>query len=77
MRQIILDALKPDTVHGLEYYRAIGYLSTWGETAKHVSIFNDGKEGLIAYYRYTPDDKFHFVIGAVWNGQECKYSFHS
>jgi hypothetical protein len=60
----------------LEFYNAIGFLSTWGrEGVARVEIGLDREApDLIAYY-YDPGGKCVFVLGAVWHDDH--YGFHS
>lgn len=57
-----------------EWFRAIGYLSTWNMTFPTVEISPDGETDLVAVYR-DEDSNVRYVIGAVWHDDH--YGFHS
>ncbi len=57
-----------------EWFRAIGYLSTWNMTFPTVVIHADGETDMVALYR-DEDDRIRYVIGAVWH--DDRYGFHS
>lgn len=57
-----------------EWYRAVGYLSTWNLTYPICCIFADGKTDLLAVYK-TANNERGYTIGAVWHGDH--YGFHS
>ena len=60
---------------------AIGYFSTWS-TASYpvVSIYPDrygSNRDMVAIYRNAPEGEPLYVIGAVWEREQERYSFHS
>lgn len=58
---------------------ALQYLGKWSATAAAIDIYRDstlGKYGMIAHYR-NKDDKPFYTIGALWNDDTQKFSFHS
>ena len=60
---------------------AIGYFSTWSATRYSLlSIYPDrygSDRDMGAIYREAPDGEPLYVIGAVWEGEQERYSFHS
>lgn len=64
-----------ETTGGPEFYKALGYLSTWNHSIAHVDIYPDGATDMLAVYRHEPDGLAAYVIGAVWHGDH--YGFHS
>lgn len=75
---IHMDAVQQQTMQHetdhTEWYRAIGYLSTWNMTFSTVNIYKDGDTDLYAVYSDEAGDT-KYVIGAVWHGDH--YGFHS
>jgi hypothetical protein len=65
-------------IPSIPYFQAVGYLTWWGQQRyPEVDIMPDGKTGdMIAYYR---DDtgEVRYVIGAIYDRSNEKYSFHS
>ena len=57
-----------------EWFRAIGYLSTWNMTFPTVEIHADGETDMVAVYR-DENGKMGYSIGAVWHDDH--YGFHS
>ena len=57
-----------------DWYRAVGYLSTWNLTYPICNIFADGKTDMVAVYKTTTGER-GYTIGAVWHGDH--YGFHS
>lgn len=57
-----------------EWFRAIGYLSTWNMTFPTVEIHIDGETDMVAVYK-DENDNVGYVIGAVWHDDH--YGFHS
>ena len=57
-----------------EWFRAIGYLSTWNMTFSKVEIHVDGETDMVAVYK-DENNNVGYVIGAVWHGDH--YGFHS
>lgn len=57
-----------------EWFRAIGYLTTWNMTFPTVEIRIDGETDMVAVYK-DENDNVGYVIGAVWHGDH--YGFHS
>lgn len=60
-----------------QFYRAIGYLSTWNMTYDvcGISIYADDLSMTTLYTRTTGEDRY--VIAAIWNADSKSYSFHS
>lgn len=58
--------------------QAIGYFSCYGfNSFDHVSISHDGT-GLDLYAVFSRKaDNRQFVIGAIWDKEKKRYSFHS
>lgn len=57
-----------------EYYKAIGYLSSWNLSFPKVVIWADSDGNLVANY-LNEDGTVGYVIGAVWH--EDHFGFHS
>lgn len=57
-----------------EYYKAIGYLSSWNLSFPKVVIWADSEGDLVANY-LNEDGTIGYVIGAVWH--EDHFGFHS
>lgn len=57
-----------------EWFRAIGYLSTWNMSFPTVVIRADGETDMTAVYK-DENDNVGYVIGAVWH--QDHYGFHS
>lgn len=57
-----------------EWFRAIGYLSTWNMSFPTVVIRADGETDMVAVYK-DEDGNIRYVIGAVWHDDH--YGFHS
>jgi len=65
-------------------YTAIGYLSMWSITSENknlVRIYSDGAGvDLIAHYYFLDSEgkaAHTYTIGAIYNKETQKYSFHS
>ena len=57
---------------------AIGYLSSWAfPSYPVVDIHPDGDTDFFAVYSDPAHPDRRYVIGAVWYGDEGRYSFHS
>jgi hypothetical protein len=56
-----------------EWYRAIGYLSSWNMTFAHCDIYPDGATDMVAVY--STNGEREYAIGAVWHDDH--YGFHS
>lgn len=63
-----------EEVSSIEFFNAIGYLSTWNMTYPSCGISRDGETDMVAVYT-TEDNVVGYVIGAVWHGDH--YGFHS
>jgi hypothetical protein len=64
-------------ISSLTYFQAIGYLTWWNQTYPEMDIMADGTDGsMVAYFR-DDDGEVRYVIGAVYDRTEQKYSFHS
>jgi hypothetical protein len=60
-----------------QFRQALGYLTSWALDAyDEVNIFPDGLHDLIAVYTRTGTES-KYVIGAIFDKQTGKYSFHS
>ena len=57
-----------------EWFKALGYLSTWNMTFPTVTIYSGGSTDMIAVYS-DADGNRGYTIGAVWNGE--RFGFHS
>lgn len=57
-----------------EWFRAIGYLSTWNMSFPTVEIRAEGGTDMVAVYK-DEEDNVRYVIGAVWHDDH--YGFHS
>lgn len=57
-----------------EWFRAIGYLSTWNMSFPTVEIRAEGGTDMVAVYK-DEEDNVRYVIGAVWHNDH--YGFHS
>lgn len=67
---------KRESLDNREYRAAIGYLSTWNLSYEKVTIYARDELDMVAVYRSNVTDK-QYVIGAVWNQETKRYSFHS
>jgi len=62
---------------------AIGYLATWAssnERYAHCTISVVGRPSdyeLVATYRHAADGVITYQIGAIWQADEKRFSFHS
>lgn len=70
----VVQSTMRDATDPAEWFRAIGYLSTWNMTFPKVDIYPDGDTDMMALYRDAAG-KVGYVIGAVWH--EDHYGFHS
>lgn len=61
----------------LEFYRAVGYLSTWNMTFPEVKLYYDAKQCEITASYYTATGELGYCIGAVWNETTKQFGFHS
>lgn len=57
-----------------EWFRAVGYLSTWNMSFPTVEILANGERDMMAVYK-DENNNLGYVIGAVWDGDH--YGFHS
>lgn len=75
----VVNVMPPEQT--VEFWKAIGYLSTFAPTLyTRLTIRTYGKNGDLEAYYVKPDLKGpgrRYVIGAIWNKEEGKYSFHS
>lgn len=61
-----------------QYFRALGYLSTWNMSHTFCEIIGgayDGDAQLVATYRKEANGPITYQIGAVWHGDH--FGFHS
>lgn len=58
---------------GKNFCDAMGYLCAYGNFTT-VNIFEDGPIDMMAVFER---ENCRFVIGAIWNQDQQKYSFHS
>ena len=61
----------------LEFYRAVGYLSTWNMTYPHVKLYYNPKEMEITASYYNEAGELGYCIGAVFNDTSKQFGFHS
>lgn len=61
----------------VEFYRAVGYLSTWNLTFPEVKLYYNVREMEITASYYTPDGALGYCIGAVFNDTTKQFGFHS
>lgn len=57
-----------------EWFRAIGYLTTWNMTFPTVEIYVDGEPDMVALYK-DENGNVGYAICAIWHGDH--YGFHS
>ena len=60
-----------------EFYRAVGYLSTWNMSFPEVKLFYNVRELEITASYYTATGELGYCIGAVFNSASGKFGFHS
>lgn len=60
-----------------EFYRAVGYLSTWNMTFPEVRLYYNAREREITASYYTEAGDLGYCIGAVFNSDTQKFGFHS
>ena len=60
-------------------FDALGYLTQWNFTFSHVYISIRGDDELVACYYTSKDTRERpgYVIGAIFNEDTKKFSFHS
>jgi hypothetical protein len=62
-----------------EWYKAIGYLSSWNMSFAYCDIYIDGATDMVAVYRDRQGEhrkgERSYTIGAVWH--QGQYGFHS
>ena len=61
----------------LEFYRAVGYLSTWNMTYPHVKLYYNARELEITASYYDEAGELGYCVGAVFNGTSKQFGFHS
>ena len=61
----------------LEFYRAVGYLSTWNMTFPEVKLYYNAKDVEITASYYTATGELGYCIGAVFNDDTKQFGFHS
>jgi len=70
----------PD-VNRLEFFKALGYLSTWClGSYPYLDIYEDrtcGENSFVGCYRNEPHGESLYCMGMVWNKDSETYSFHS
>ena len=60
-----------------EFYRAVGYLSTWNMSFPEVALYYNAKEREITASYYTSMGVLAYCIGAVFNDATKQFGFHS
>ena len=60
-----------------EFYRAVGYLSTWNMTYPHVKLYYNARELEITASYYDAFGTLGYCIGAVFNDTSKQFGFHS
>ena len=60
-----------------EFYRAVGYLSTWNMSFPEVSLYYNAKEMEITASYYDVMGTLGYCIGAVFNDTTKQFGFHS
>ena len=73
---VTISTLK-EQVTAAEFYRAVGYLSTWNMSFPEVKLFYNVRELEITASYYTPSGVLGYCIGAVFNTDSRKFGFHS
>ena len=61
----------------VEFYRAVGYLSTWNMAYPHVKLYYNPKEMEITASYYNEAGELGYCIGAVFNDDSKQFGFHS
>lgn len=69
---VILERVGP-----VEFYRAVGYLSTWNLTYPHVRLYYNARELEITASYYDAFGGLCYCIGAVFNTTTNQFGFHS
>lgn len=60
-----------------EFYRAVGYLSTWNLTFPEVKLYYSVRDMEITASYYDATGALGYCIGAVWNESTKQFGFHS
>ena len=60
-----------------EFYRAVGYLSTWNMTYPHVKLYYNARELEITASYYNEAGELGYCVGAVFNDTSKQFGFHS
>lgn len=66
-----------ERVGPVEFYRAVGYLSTWNMTFPRVILYYNAKELEITASYYTETGDLGYCIGAVFDETSRQFGFHS
>jgi len=66
-----------EQVTPLEFYKAVGYLSTWNMTFPEVKLFYNVRDMEITASYYTAAGELGYCIGAVFNTDTKQFGFHS
>lgn len=66
-----------EAVTPLEFYRAVGYLSTWNMSYPHVKLYYNVRELEITASYYDEVGELRYCIGAVFNSDSKAFGFHS
>lgn len=61
----------------LEFYRAVGYLSTWNMSFPEVRLYYNARDLEITASYYTTTGELGYCIGAVFNTDTKRFGFHS
>ena len=60
-----------------EFYRAVGYLSTWNMSFPEASLYFNAREMEITASYYDEVGELRYCIGAVFNRDSKAFGFHS
>ncbi len=66
-----------EQVTPLEFYKAVGYLSTWNMSFPEVKLFYNVRDMEITASYYTAAGELGYCIGAVFNTDTKQFGFHS
>jgi len=64
-------------VGAAEFYRAVGYLSTWNMTFPQVVLYYNARDLEITASYYNEAGELGYCIGAVFNDDSKQFGFHS
>jgi hypothetical protein len=66
-----------EQVTPLEFYKAVGYLSTWNMSFPEVRLYYNARDLEITASYYGVTGELGYCIGAVFNDTTNQFSFHS